>query len=123
VDVGSCNDGNVELAALWNPQHDAERFGLKLVVSPHHADVLLVVGPLVRSMEQALLATLRAMPEPRRVVTLGDDFDDPAAIFRNSYAIISLPQELLQARGDNHIPGNPPAPQTILEHFLALPTS
>ncbi|MBX7233807.1 MAG: hypothetical protein K1X65_05435 [Caldilineales bacterium] len=122
VDAGSCNDGNVELAALWNPQYDAERYGLKLVASPRHADVLVVTGPLVRSMEQALLSALRAMPEPRCVVTIGDDCDEPHAIYRNSYAIVGLPEEILQARGDDHIPGNPPTPQAILEHLLTMPT-
>lgn len=122
VDAGSCNDANIELAALWNPQYDAERYGLELVVSPHHADVLLVTGPLVRSMEQALLSVLRAMPEPRRVVTIGDCFDDPAAIYRHSYAVIGLPQELLDVRDDNHIPGDLPPPSQILNHLLNLPT-
>lgn len=122
VDAGSCNAGNTEIAALWNPYYDAERFGLKLVASPCHADLLLITGPLVRSMEPALLATLQAMPQPGCVVTIGDEIDEPDAIYRNSYAVVRLPDEIVSLRDGRHIPGDPPSPQVILEHLLTLQT-
>ena len=45
VDAGSCNGCELEVNALGNPFYDLERFGLRFVASPRHADVLLVTGP------------------------------------------------------------------------------
>ena len=40
------------------PIYDVERFGLRFVASPRHADVLLVTGPVTRNMREALEAHL-----------------------------------------------------------------
>src|SRR5947207_2166975 len=53
VDAGSCNACELELHALGNAYYDLERFGLKFVASPRHADVLLVTGPVTRNMREA----------------------------------------------------------------------
>jgi Ni,Fe-hydrogenase III small subunit len=121
VDAGSCNDCELEITALSNPLYDVERFGLQVVASPRHADVLLVSGPLTRSMRSATLAAFRAMPESRRVVTLGDGFC-PTGSFYDSYAVVPLPDEMTPA-WVMHIPGNPPSPRQILEALLTLETS
>ena len=49
VDAGSCNGCELEIHALNNAFHDLERFGLRFVASPRHADVLLVTGPVTHS--------------------------------------------------------------------------
>jgi Ni,Fe-hydrogenase III small subunit len=118
VDCGSNGAAEQEMAAIFNPVYDAERFGLHLVTSPRHADVLLVSGPLARNMEAALLAALEAMPEPRRVVTIGDDLSDQS-VFADTYGVIPLPPAVLAVRVA-HIPGNPPAPAEILAALLAI---
>jgi len=41
VDAGSCNGCELEIQALNNAFYDLERFGLHIVASPRHADVLL----------------------------------------------------------------------------------
>ena len=46
VDAGSCNGCELEIHALNNVLYDLERFGLRFVASPRHADVLLVTGPV-----------------------------------------------------------------------------
>ncbi len=120
VDAGSCNDREVEITALSNPVYDLERFGLHIVASPRHADVLLLTGPFARSMRSAALAAFWAMPEPRRVVTVGDGFR-PDGVFRDSYAIMPLPDEMTPA-WVMHILGNPPSPQQILDALLTLET-
>ncbi len=74
IDCGSSGAVEQEILAIFNPVYDAEQYGFQLAASPRHADVLLVSGPLTRSMEAALLATFEAMPDPRRVVTIGDAF-------------------------------------------------
>ena len=71
VDAGSCNGCELEIAATTNPLYDLERFGIHLVASPRHADVLLVTGPVTRNMEIALRRTYEAAPEPRVVVAVG----------------------------------------------------
>ncbi|HVJ11582.1 MAG TPA: formate hydrogenlyase, partial [Burkholderiales bacterium] len=39
VDAGSCNGCELEIHALSNVLYDLERFGLRFVASPRHADV------------------------------------------------------------------------------------
>ena len=49
VDAGSCNGCEHELGLVTSPLHDLQRFGLGIVASPRHADVLLVTGPVINS--------------------------------------------------------------------------
>src|SRR6204780_5167290 len=49
VDAGSCNGCELEIQALGNAFYDLERFGLRFVASPRHADVLLVTGPVTKN--------------------------------------------------------------------------
>src|SRR6185312_12001588 len=72
VDAGSCNACELEIHALSNAFYDLERFGLRFVASPRHADVLLVTGVVTRNMREALERTYNAMPDPKWVVAIGD---------------------------------------------------
>src|SRR5438093_8838437 len=72
VDAGSCNGCEHELTLTASPYYDLERFGLAIVASPRHADVLLVTGAITTRMREPLLIAYGAMPEPRRVAALGD---------------------------------------------------
>jgi Ni,Fe-hydrogenase III small subunit len=81
VDAGSCNGCELEIHALNNAFYDLERFGLRFVASPRHADVLLVTGPLTANMREALERTWRATPDPKWVVAVGDCAVD-AGLFR-----------------------------------------
>ena len=64
VDAGSCNGCELEIHALNNAFYDLERFGLRFVASPRHADVLLVTGPVTKNMREALERTYAATPDP-----------------------------------------------------------
>ena len=64
VDAGSCNGCELEIHALSNVFYDLERFGLRFVASPRHADVLLVTGPVTQNMREALERTYQATPDP-----------------------------------------------------------
>jgi Ni,Fe-hydrogenase III small subunit len=117
VDAGSCGGCEIELRALTNVVHDLERLGLSFVVSPRHADVLLVTGPLTRNLVEALEQTWAAMPDPKFVVAVGDCAVD-GGVFKGSYAVAggignTLPVDLL-------ISGCPPAPERILAGLRAL---
>src|SRR3954451_2995986 len=72
VDAGSCNGCELEIHALNNAFYDLERFGLRFVASPRHADVLLVTGPVTNNMREALQRTYNATPDPKWVIAVGD---------------------------------------------------
>src|ERR1700759_5317337 len=87
VGAGSCNGCELEIHALNNAYYDLERFGLRFVASPRHADVLLVTGPVTRNMREGLERTFRATPDPKWVVALGDCAAN-GGIFAGSYAVV-----------------------------------
>ena len=87
VDAGSCNGCELEIQALGNAFYDLERFGLRFVASPRHADVLLVTGPVTHNMREALERTYRATPDPKWVVAVGDCALD-GGIFAGGYACV-----------------------------------
>src|SRR5882724_3618436 len=111
VDAGSCNGCELEIHALNNPFYDLERFGLRFVASPRHADVLLVTGPVTRNMAEALRRTYEATPSPKWVVAAGDCGRD-GGCFAGSYAVAGGVGAVLPV--DLHIPGCPPSPQQLL---------
>src|ERR1700736_996801 len=117
VDAGSCNGCELEIHALNNAFYDLERFGLRFVASPRHADVLLVTGPVTRNMREALLRTYDATPNPKWVVAVGDCGRD-GGCFAGSYAVVGGVSEVIPV--DLHIPGCPPTPTAMLQGLLAL---
>jgi Ni,Fe-hydrogenase III small subunit len=117
VDAGSCNGCELEIHALNNAFYDLERFGLRFVASPRHADVLLVTGPVTRNMREALKRTYDATPDPKWVVAVGDCAAD-GGIFAGSYAVTGGVHEVVPV--DLHIRGCPPSPMQLLKGLLAL---
>lgn len=117
VDAGSCNGCELEIHALNNPAYDVERFGLRFVASPRHADVLLVTGPVTWNMRQALERTYTATPEPKWVVAVGDCAVS-CGVFAGSYACAGPLSAVLPV--DLHIPGCPPPPVEILKGLIGL---
>lgn len=115
VDAGSCNGCEVEVNSLSNPVYDLERFGIKFVASPRHADLLLVTGPVTRNMLPALLKTYRAAPEPRLVAAMGTCAISGGP-FGGSYASGNGVAEVLPV--DIYIPGCPPHPRTVVLALL-----
>jgi Ni,Fe-hydrogenase III small subunit/formate hydrogenlyase subunit 6/NADH:ubiquinone oxidoreductase subunit I len=116
VDAGSCNGCELEIAATTNPVYDLERFGIHLVASPRHADVLLVTGPVTRNMELALRRTYEAAPEPRVVVAVGACGCSGGIFGEGTYAAIGGVDRVVPV--DVYIPGCPPRPQAILNGLL-----
>jgi Ni,Fe-hydrogenase III small subunit/formate hydrogenlyase subunit 6/NADH:ubiquinone oxidoreductase subunit I len=116
VDAGSCNGCELEIAATSNPIYDMERFGIHLVASPRHADVLLVTGPVTRNMEIALRRTYEAAPDPRVVVAVGACGCSGGIFGEGTYAAVGGVDRVLPV--DVYIPGCPPRPQAILNGLL-----
>ena len=99
------------------PHYDLQHFGLGIVASPRHADVLLVTGTVTTRMREPLLVAYQAMPEPRRVAALGD-----CAL---GCGVLALASELAGPVEDIlpvdlRIPGCPPSPATIAAALLGL---
>jgi Ni,Fe-hydrogenase III small subunit len=117
VDAGSCNGCELEIHALNNAFYDLERFGLRFVASPRHADVLLVTGPVTKNMREALLRTYNATPAPKWVVAAGACAGD-GGLFAGSYACVGGVSEVIPV--DLRIPGCPPTPTALLKGLLAL---
>lgn len=115
VDAGSCNGCEVEVSSLSNPVYDLERFGIRIVASPRHADALLVTGPVTRNMRPALMRTYRAVPEPRIVVAMGTCAISGCP-FGGTYAAGAGVAEVLPV--DIFIPGCPPHPRTVVLALL-----
>lgn len=117
VDAGSCNGCELEIHALNNPIYDVERFGLRFVASPRHADVLLVTGPVTHNMREALRRTWEATPDPKWVVACGRCAID-GGVFADSYAVAGGVESTIPV--DLTIPGCPPRPAALLAGLLAL---
>lgn len=117
VDAGSCNGCELEINALNNAFYDLERFGLRFVASPRHADVLLVTGPVTKNMRVALERTYAATPDPKWVVAVGDCAVD-GGLFAESYAVAGGVGNVVPV--DLHIRGCPPSPEDLLKGLLAL---
>jgi len=111
VDAGSCNACEVEVNALTNPIYDIERFGIHIVASPRHADMLLVTGPVTRNMELALLKTYNATPSPKLVAAMGSCACN-GGIFGDTYASMGGVDKIIPV--DVYIPGCPPRPQAVI---------
>jgi Ni,Fe-hydrogenase III small subunit len=117
VDAGSCNGCELEIHALDNAVYDVERFGIRFVASPRHADVLMVTGPVTFNMKVALERTYTAMPAPKWVMAVGDCAAG-CGVFQPSYAVVGSVDKVIPV--DLHVRGCPPAPMELLKALLAL---
>jgi Ni,Fe-hydrogenase III small subunit len=117
VDAGSCNGCELELHALNNAFYDLERFGIRFVASPRHADVLIVTGPVTKNMREALEFTHNATPDPKWVVAVGD-CARAGGVFAGSYAVVGGVSQVVPV--DLQIAGCPPRPIEIMRGLLAL---
>jgi len=120
VDAGSCNGCELEINALNNPYYNLEGRGIKFVASPRHADLLLVTGPVSRNMEEALLRTYAAVPEPKLVVAVGDCGCD-GGVFGENYASRGRVANVIAV--DVAVPGCPPPPAAILQALVTAVTA
>jgi Ni,Fe-hydrogenase III small subunit len=117
VDAGSCNGCEHELILTSSPYTDLQRFGIGIVASPRHADLMLVTGAVTTRMREPLLTAYAAMPEPRLVAALGD-----CALGRNLLGsddeLVGPLESLLPV--DARICGCPPTPAAIAAALLEL---
>jgi len=111
ANTGACNGCDIEVIDVLTPYYDAERFGIRLVGSPRHADVILVSGPVTRQVAPALQRLLEAVPAPKLVVAIGSCACGGGAWF-DSYSVLGGADRAIPV--DYYIPGCPPRPEAIL---------
>jgi len=117
VDAGSCNGCELEIASAFGPVYDAERYGVRLVASPRHADVLCVTGPVTHNMATPLVKTYEATPAPKLVVAVGDCARN-CGVFAGGYGVAGAVSDFVPV--DLEIPGCPPSPDDLLRGFRRL---
>jgi len=111
ANCGACNGCDIEVLDVLTPYYDAERFGIKLVGSPRHADVLLVCGPATRQVAPALRRLYDAVPAPKLVFAIGNCAVG-GGIWFDSYSLVGGVDKVVPV--DYFIPGCPPRPEAIL---------
>lgn len=116
VDTGSCNACEVEVNSLSNQFYDIERFGIKIVASPRHADVLLVTGPLTENMYDALIKVVAATPDPKVIIAMGSCAIS-AGMFAKGDVIGKGIDDTVDV--DIFIPGCPPSPDKLIRVMLS----
>jgi membrane-bound hydrogenase subunit mbhJ len=111
VNTGACNGCDIEVINVLTPYYDAERFGIKLVGSPRHADVLLVSGPVTRQVLSAARRVYEATPAPKLVFAIGSCACG-GGIWHDSYSVLGGADKAMPV--DFYVPGCPPRPEAIL---------
>jgi Ni,Fe-hydrogenase III small subunit len=114
VDCGGCNACEIEIFAAITPLFDAERFGIKVVASPRHADILLFTGAVTRAMRMPALRAYEAAPDPKICIAYGACGCD-GGIFHDLYCVWGGTDKIVPV--DVYIPGCPPTPAATLYGF------
>ena len=117
MSTGSCNNCDIEILDCLTPRHDIERFGMQLVGSIKHADVLLVTGSVNRHCIPRIKRVYEQMPKPRLVVAIGECALS-RGIFMQSYNCPVPLDHLIPV--DVYIPGCPPRPEAIIAGLVKL---
>jgi len=117
VSAGDCGGCKDEFNAMSNIVFDLSRFGIGVVASPRHADLLLVSGPIPENMRVALEKCYLALPQPRLVVALGACAISGGPYMGSEFCHNGV-ESILPV--DMYIPGCPPHPLTVLDGLLRL---
>ena len=111
LNTGSCNGCDIEIVAALTPRYDIERFGIKLVGSPRHADVLLATGPVTKNLEKSVKMVYEQVPDPKVVVVVGT-CGITGGVFRGSYNILEGVDKIIPV--DVYVPGCAARPEAII---------
>lgn len=121
LSASACNNCDIEVLELLTPRYDIERFGMKLVGSPRHADALLVCGAINAHSKPRLLEVYRQTAKPCLVVAFGACACS-SGIFRDSYSIVGPIDRVLKEEDPDakivYIPGCPPKPEAMIEGII-----
>ncbi|NPV88807.1 NADH-quinone oxidoreductase subunit NuoB [Coprothermobacteraceae bacterium] len=111
LNTGSCNGCDIEILAALTPKYDAERFGVKLVGSPRHADIVVATGPVTAVAKESVLRVLEQVPDPKAIVVTGV-CGITGGVFRGGYSLAGPLDTLVPV--DVYVLGCPPKPEGIM---------
>ena len=117
VNTGACNNCDIEVLELVTPRYDIERFGMLLVGSPRHADVLAVTGVCTRQTAPRLQEVYMQTPKPCVVMCIGSCANGQG-IFTEAYHMANPVDETIRAVDPDaiiiYVPGCPPKPEAMI---------
>ncbi len=119
MSTASCNNCDIEILDCLTPRHDLERFGITLIGSIRHADVILATGIVNRNCRDIVKKLYEQAPKPCFVVAVGT-CTAGRGIFHNSYNAIEAETLDRIIPVDAYIPGCPPKPEAIIGGILKL---
>lgn len=111
MNTGSCNACDIEILAALTPRYDAERFGIKLVGTPRHADVLIITGTVTEKIKDKVHRVFAQVPDPKLVMVVGG-CGISKGVFQESYAMAGPVDANFPV--DVYVPGCPPRPEAII---------
>jgi len=115
--TGSCNNCDIEILDCLTPKFDLERFGILLVGSIRHADVILVTGAVTRKCLPRMKLIWEQMPQPKLVVGIGSCALS-SGIFSPGYNIVGPVDKHIPVHA--YVPGCPPKPEAIIDGVVKL---
>ncbi len=122
LNSGSCNGCDIEILDIFTPRPDVERFGIKLVASPRHADAIAFTGPVTRECLPKVVDAIEAVPEPKLVIAIGSCACG-GGIWYDTYSVIGGVDALYEILEKEYgierpptiyVPGCPPKPEAII---------
>lgn len=114
---GSCNNCDIEILDCLTPRFDIERFGMVLVGSPRHADVLLCTGIVNKKCVERIREVYDQTAKPCVVVAIGACACS-GGIFREGYQMAGPLEKIMPV--DVYIPGCPPKPEAMIAGIVKL---
>ncbi|PKK85413.1 MAG: hydrogenase [Thermoplasmata archaeon HGW-Thermoplasmata-1] len=112
VNSGSCNGCDIEIVAALTPRYDVERFGIKLVGSPRHADVMLITGPVTKKLSEKVKRVYDQMADPKAVIVVGT-CGCTGGTFYESYTLDGPVDNVIPV--DVYVPGCAARPEAIIQ--------
>jgi NADH-quinone oxidoreductase B subunit len=117
LNSGACNACDIEIVAALTPRFDVERFGVLLIATPRHADVIIATGPVTRQIKDRIIRIYDQTPDPKFVIAVGACAMS-GCVYRGAYNIMGGIDQVIPV--NVYIPGCPARPDAILDGVVKL---